>query len=66
MYRSAMTIVSEGHEHADRFGEPLVGEHRSALWVLTLALSTCAVGAILFLVLVVVPSAGAAGGCGGA
>ena len=65
IYRGGMSPVIENQHTVDRFGEPPFTPHPSALWILTLVLSTCALGAILFLVLVVAPSAGAAGGCGG-
>jgi len=46
-------------------GVRLADGDRWVLRILTMTLSTCGVGAILYLVLVVAPSAGAAGGCGG-
>jgi hypothetical protein len=63
IYRANMTTRIERRPSLESPGAPLSSPHRLALWTLTL--SACALGAILFLLLVVGSSAGAAGGCGG-
>jgi hypothetical protein len=60
-----MANAAEYRQADDRFGVRLATPHRAAYRILTLILSTCVLGTLLFLVLVVAPSAGAAGGCGG-
>jgi hypothetical protein len=65
IYYAAMPNQMEDRQSLDPPDEPEFAPHQSALWILTLTLPACALGAILFLMLVVAPSAGAAGGCGG-